>query len=73
MLLQIVNTEGWKALFSSLSASIVLCSNPAIQFTCYEWLKRRTLGDSAKVTLVRTVRCWVLSLRRTPPSLSASL
>jgi adenine nucleotide transporter 17 len=46
-LFHIGSTEGIKALWSSLGPSLLLVSNPAINFTVYEALKRRTLSKTA--------------------------
>ncbi|RZC38980.1 peroxisomal membrane protein PMP34 [Asbolus verrucosus] len=46
-IIHIANTEGIKALWSSLGPSLLLVSNPAINFTVYEALKRRTSSKSA--------------------------
>ena len=36
----IVKHEGWRALWSGTSSSLMLISNPAIQYSSYEYLKR---------------------------------
>jgi adenine nucleotide transporter 17 len=39
-MVDIVNNEGWKALWSGTSSSLLLVTNPTIQFVVYETLKR---------------------------------
>ncbi|KAJ3648880.1 hypothetical protein Zmor_020649 [Zophobas morio] len=46
-LFHVANTEGFKTLWSSLGPSLLLVSNPAINFTVYEALKRRTVSRTA--------------------------
>lgn len=46
-LLHIANTEGVGALWSGIGPSLILVSNPAIQFTVYEALKRRVNAKNA--------------------------
>ena len=43
-LLDILKVEGWKALWSGTSSSLVLVANPTIQFVLYEALKRSRLA-----------------------------
>jgi adenine nucleotide transporter 17 len=42
-MMDIVNNEGWKALWSGTSSSLLLVTNPSIQFVVYEALKRSPL------------------------------
>jgi adenine nucleotide transporter 17 len=37
----LVNSEGFFALWKGLAASLILVSNPIIQFGIYEWLKKK--------------------------------
>ncbi|KAI4468626.1 peroxisomal membrane protein pmp34-related [Holotrichia oblita] len=46
-LVHIANTEGLAALWSGVGSSLVLVSNPAIQFAVYEALKRQIPAKSA--------------------------
>lgn len=46
-LVHIANAEGLSALWSGLGPSLILVSNPAIQFTLYEALKRKFVPKSA--------------------------
>lgn len=46
-LIHIANTEGIGALWSGIAPSLILVSNPAIQFTVYEALKRRVDAKTA--------------------------
>nr|XP_022904651.1 peroxisomal membrane protein PMP34 isoform X1 [Onthophagus taurus] len=45
-MVHIMNTEGLSALWSGVGSSLVLVSNPAIQFTVYEALKRNIPAKS---------------------------
>lgn len=36
----IAQREGWQALWSGTSSSLMLISNPTLQYSCYEYLKR---------------------------------
>lgn len=46
-LFHVANSEGIKSLYSSLGPSLMLVSNPAINFTVYEALKRRSVSKAA--------------------------
>ncbi|EFA05880.1 peroxisomal membrane protein PMP34 [Tribolium castaneum] len=46
-IVHIADSEGVRALWSSLGPSLMLVSNPAINFTIYEALKRRTSSRTA--------------------------
>lgn len=46
-LLHIARSEGIKALWSGLTPSLILVTNPAIQFTVYEALKRKVTTKTA--------------------------
>jgi adenine nucleotide transporter 17 len=45
--LRIKKHEGWKELWSGTASSLALISNPSIQYSCYEYLKRSQLGNTA--------------------------
>jgi hypothetical protein len=42
-ILRLYEEEGWEGCFKGLGASLVLCSNPSIQFAVYEKLRERVL------------------------------
>ena len=46
ILAELIEKEGVLALFKGLLASLILISNPIIQFVVYEWLKKRHLKSS---------------------------
>mmetsp|Transcript_12416 Transcript_12416/g.35530 ORF Transcript_12416/g.35530 Transcript_12416/m.35530 type:complete len:308 (+) Transcript_12416:93-1016(+) len=50
--LGIVEHEGWQGLWLGTSSSLMLISNPSIQYSCYEYLKRLQLGNTAIAGLV---------------------
>ena len=50
-LVRISRDEGIGRLWSGTTASLVLVSNPAIQFAVYEWLKRRALQLTQRSSL----------------------
>ena len=39
--------EGWRELWAGTASSLALISNPSIQYSCYEYLKRSQLGNTA--------------------------
>ena len=43
---QLISEEGFFSLWKGLLASLILVSNPIIQFCVYEWLKKRKFVDS---------------------------
>ena len=74
----IVKHEGWRALWSGTSSSLMLISNPSIQYSCYEYLKRiqfdnivvtnshfRHLLNGALSKLVATVLTYPLQVIQT--------
>jgi solute carrier family 25 (peroxisomal adenine nucleotide transporter), member 17 len=42
---KMIRSRGWKHLWNGTSASLILVSNPVIQFFCYEQLKRAVLAQ----------------------------
>jgi hypothetical protein len=63
---EIVEKDGVGGLFNGLSAALVLCTNPAIQFASYEFLKTRALRYLGRTrqqralvrsAVTRAVRC----------------
>ena len=50
--LGIVKHEGWRELWAGTSSSLALISNPSIQYSCYEYLKRSQLGNTVISGLV---------------------
>jgi solute carrier family 25 (peroxisomal adenine nucleotide transporter), member 17 len=45
ILQKLVKEEGTLALWKGMLASIILVTNPIIQFVVYEWLKKRLSSD----------------------------
>uniref|UniRef100_A0A7S1C908 Uncharacterized protein n=1 Tax=Bicosoecida sp. CB-2014 TaxID=1486930 RepID=A0A7S1C908_9STRA len=45
MLKTMVDEDGVRGLYKGLGPALVLCTNPAIQFLCYEQLRRRLAAD----------------------------
>ena len=56
MLLELHRREGVPGLFKGLPPALVLCVNPAIQFACYEFLKRQALSVLASRASVHSGR-----------------
>ena len=46
----IAQHEGWQALWSGTSSSLMLISNPTIQYSCYEYLKRIQLENMVAIS-----------------------
>jgi len=72
----IIQHEGWQALWSGTSSSLMLISNPSLQYSCYEYLKRlgsnmvinphlRHLFNGALSKLVATVITYPLQVMQT--------
>ena len=48
----IAQHEGWQALWSGTSSSLMLISNPTIQYSCYEYLKRIQLENVVVISAI---------------------
>jgi hypothetical protein len=46
---RLIHTDGIKSLWKGLSSSLVLVSNPIIQFCVYEWCKKKFVIGSKKL------------------------
>jgi adenine nucleotide transporter 17 len=46
--LKLIQTDGFASLWKGLSSSLVLVSNPIIQYTAYEWLKTKFATGSSR-------------------------
>ena len=67
-LVTMVREEGFMALFKGLTASIILCSNPAIQFVSYERMKAMALHGRANQTMTSYGDCSHFHLFSAPPA-----
>lgn len=50
---RLIRTDGLKALWKGFSSSLILVSNPIIQFCVYEWLKARLPADKSNSPLTQ--------------------
>ena len=50
---KMVKERGWKYMWNGTSASLLLVSNPVVQFFCYEQLKQLLLSRRRQVQLVK--------------------
>jgi len=55
LILRMMHEEGPSVMFAGLTPSIILCSNPAIQFTVYERMRLQILSDSGSAILTPAV------------------
>ena len=54
---QLVQKEGITSLWKGLTASLILVSNPIIQFAVYEWLKKKQFLKSSHRYMQRSIFC----------------
>jgi hypothetical protein len=50
---ELIRDEGFLALWKGLTASLILVSNPIIQFAIYEWLKKKSFLKSKSFVYCR--------------------